>query len=134
MNIRTAILAAGLILYAAGIGTAASGGQDESPRNSPVVKVVKEWSPSVVNISTERIVLLKQQPYWQAYGGAFEEFFKQYAQQTVSATQKSATAALVRLKDVAKVELSQQTFATFSGVSGRKAAPKRAKRRRAVAR
>jgi HAE1 family hydrophobic/amphiphilic exporter-1 len=32
------------------------------------------------------------------------------------------TAAIVRLKDVARVELSQQTFATFSGLSGRKAA------------
>ena len=32
------------------------------------------------------------------------------------------TAAIVRLKDVAKVELSQQTFATFSGLSGKKAA------------
>jgi HAE1 family hydrophobic/amphiphilic exporter-1 len=32
------------------------------------------------------------------------------------------TAAIVRLRDVARVELSQQSFATFSGLSGRKAA------------
>jgi serine protease Do len=85
MKVRTAVLAAVLVLFAVSGGTAAFGVQDESPRNSPVVKVVKEWSPSVVNISTERVVLLKQQqPYQQAYAGAFDEFFKQNAQQAVS--------------------------------------------------
>lgn len=56
----------------------------ETPRLSPIVKVVKECSSSVVNISTEQIVVLQQQPYWRAYGSAFDEFFRQYAQQTVS--------------------------------------------------
>ena len=32
------------------------------------------------------------------------------------------TAALVRVRDVARVELSQQSFGTFSGLSGKKAA------------
>jgi len=85
MKLRTAVLAAVLVLFAVSGGTAAFDVQDESPRNSPVVKVVKERSPSVVNISTERVALLKQQqPYQQAYAGAFDEFFKQNAQQTVS--------------------------------------------------
>jgi len=80
MNRCIVILAATILLAAFSGGCAA-----ESARNSPIVKVVKEWSPSVVNISTERVVLLQQQPYWQAYGGAFDEFFKQFAQSTVSA-------------------------------------------------
>ncbi|HCZ16649.1 MAG TPA: hydrophobe/amphiphile efflux-1 family RND transporter, partial [Candidatus Accumulibacter sp.] len=42
--------------------------------------------------------------------------------QLLKATPARETAAIVRLKDLARVELSQQTFATFSGLSGRKAA------------
>src|SRR5262249_51359503 len=34
----------------------------------------------------------------------------------------SQTAAIVRIKDIAKVELSQEAFTSFSGVSGKKAA------------
>jgi hydrophobic/amphiphilic exporter-1 (mainly G- bacteria), HAE1 family len=44
------------------------------------------------------------------------------ASQTVAPPQVGETAAVVRLRDVAKVELSQQAFTTFSGLSGRKAA------------
>lgn len=90
MKRRAAVITAALVTLVALVLIAASGAAAEDrhtkgPRNSPIVKVVREWSPSVVNISTERIVLLQQQqPYWQAYGGAFNEFFKQYAQQTVS--------------------------------------------------
>ena len=34
----------------------------ENARITPIVKVTKEWSPSVVNISTEHIVLLQAHP------------------------------------------------------------------------
>ena len=34
----------------------------ESERITPVVKIVKEWSPSVVNISTEQVVILRSHP------------------------------------------------------------------------
>lgn len=51
----------------------------ESPRVTPVVKVVQRWAPSVVNISTERIVLLRQNPFWGHYGGVFDEFFSRHA-------------------------------------------------------
>ncbi|MFA5143452.1 MAG: trypsin-like peptidase domain-containing protein [Candidatus Omnitrophota bacterium] len=34
----------------------------ESIRITPVVKIVKEWSPSVVNISTEQVVLMQAHP------------------------------------------------------------------------
>ena len=42
--------------------------------------------------------------------------------QLLKTTPAGETAAIVRLKDLARVELSQQTFATFSGLSGKKAA------------
>ena len=42
--------------------------------------------------------------------------------QAQSATQVGETAQIVRIKDIAKVELSQQAFSTFSGLSGKKAA------------
>lgn len=45
-------------------------------RNTPVVKIVREWSSSVVNISTERVVLLQQNPNWQKFGSFFDEFYK----------------------------------------------------------
>ena len=38
-----------------------------------------------------------------------------------NSTQLSETAAIVRLKDVAKIEMSQQHFTLFSGLSGKKA-------------
>ena len=44
------------------------------------------------------------------------------ASNTVKAADTSPTAAIVRIKDIAKVELSQEAFTTFSGVSGKKAA------------
>lgn len=53
-------------------------------RNTPIVNVIKECSPSVVNISTERIVLLQQHPYWGAYGNLFDNFFDQYSKTVVS--------------------------------------------------
>jgi serine protease Do len=69
-------------------------------RNSPIVKVVKECSPSVVNISTERVVAVQQHPYWTAYGSAFNEFFNQYAQKTVStATLKGIGSGVIVSKD-----------------------------------
>ncbi|HTW87480.1 MAG TPA: efflux RND transporter permease subunit, partial [Candidatus Binataceae bacterium] len=44
------------------------------------------------------------------------------AAQTESSIQEQPSAAVVRLKDVARVELSQQEFTSFSGLSGHKAA------------
>src|SRR5499426_774084 len=44
------------------------------------------------------------------------------ASQTPKTTQTNQTAAIVRIKDVAKVELSQQQYTIFSGLSGKKAA------------
>jgi serine protease Do len=55
-------------------------------RETPVVEVVRDWGPNVVNIGTERVVLLRQQPLWrgrgQAYDAVYQNFFQ--AQQMVS--------------------------------------------------
>lgn len=42
----------------------------QSERNTPVVRIVKEWGPSVVNISTEQLVPLRQHAFWSQYGDA----------------------------------------------------------------
>src|SRR5215468_5547711 len=44
------------------------------------------------------------------------------ASQTLKTTETNQTATEVRIKDIAKVELSQEAFTTFSGLSGKKAA------------
>jgi len=54
-------------------------GDASSKRESSVVEVVRDWGPSVVNIGTEKVVLLRQQPFWRGYGhqydAAFQNFF-----------------------------------------------------------
>lgn len=50
----------------------------ESRRESPVVEVVREWGPSVVNIGTEKIAFLRQQPAWQRYGHEFDAAFQNF--------------------------------------------------------
>jgi len=54
-------------------------------RVTPVVRVVNEKSHSVVNISTERVVLLRYNQYWGHYGSIFDDFFNQYAGPTIGA-------------------------------------------------
>lgn len=56
----------------------------ESARHTPIVKVVQECIPSVVNISTESSVVLKQHPLGNEYGGAFEDFYNHFAAQPVN--------------------------------------------------
>jgi serine protease Do len=50
----------------------------KSPRETPVVQVVRENAVSVVNIRTERLVDLKEHPAWGQYGERLDGFFKQY--------------------------------------------------------
>ena len=44
------------------------------------------------------------------------------ASQTLKTIETNQTSAIVRIKDIAKVELSQEAFTTFSGLNGKKAA------------
>lgn len=50
----------------------------KSPRETPVVQVVRDNAASVVNIRTERLVDLKEHPAWGQYGERLDRFFKQY--------------------------------------------------------
>ncbi|MBN2517126.1 MAG: trypsin-like peptidase domain-containing protein, partial [Deltaproteobacteria bacterium] len=49
-----------------------------SMRKTPIVKVVREYAPVVVNIRTERIVDLKEHPDWGKYGEQLDNFLKEY--------------------------------------------------------
>lgn len=76
-----------------------SGFAEESSRHTPVVDVVKSWSPSVVNISTEKIAFLRRQPFWGDYGDAFDSFFKEFygrgQQQVAAVTLRSVGSGVV---------------------------------------
>jgi S1-C subfamily serine protease/HSP20 family molecular chaperone IbpA len=50
----------------------------DSLRQTPIVKVVRQNADSVVNISTERIVYLRESPFWGTYGNKFDFFFDQF--------------------------------------------------------
>lgn len=62
-----------LILALAGCGATVV-----SPRETSVVRVVRDNAASVVNIRTERLVDLKEHPAWGQYGERLDRFFKQY--------------------------------------------------------
>lgn len=49
-----------------------------NPRETPIVKVVKENAEAVVNISTERIILLRENPAWGSYGNELDYFFGEF--------------------------------------------------------
>ncbi len=55
-----------------------SGADAQSLRRTPVVEVVEKCSESVVNISTERVAYLRQQPFWKGYGRAYDEMFETF--------------------------------------------------------
>ena len=50
----------------------------KSPRETPVVQVVRDNAASVVNIRTESLVDLKEHPAWGQYGERLDRFFRQY--------------------------------------------------------
>ena len=47
----------------------------ENVRETPVVKVIRKCAPMVVNISTERTLMLQQNPFWGAYGGQLDAIY-----------------------------------------------------------
>ncbi len=55
----------------------------ETLRDTPIVNVIKECGSSVVNISTERLVLLPQHPYWKDYGNLLDSVFDQYSKTAI---------------------------------------------------
>jgi serine protease Do len=50
----------------------------KSSRETPVVKVVRQYAPMVVNIRTESIIDLREHPDWGEYGEQLDLFFKKY--------------------------------------------------------
>lgn len=75
-----------LLLVSAMISDRQPPAHASSARETEVVKVVRQWAPSVVNISTERIAYLRRQPFWRGYGDNFDAMFRDFFQQsTVSA-------------------------------------------------
>lgn len=50
----------------------------ENVRETSVVKVVRENASCVVNVSTERVLFLRQNPFWGSYGSEFDEFFNHF--------------------------------------------------------
>ncbi len=45
-------------------------------RVTPAVRIFKKVSPAVVNISTERVVLLNKNPYWKNQGQALDKIYQ----------------------------------------------------------
>ena len=50
----------------------------KSSRQTPVVRVVREYTPMVVNIRTETIIDLREYPEWGQYGEQLDLFFREY--------------------------------------------------------
>ncbi len=50
----------------------------KSARETPVVRVVREYGPTVVNIRTENIIDLREYPEWGQYGEELDSFFEEY--------------------------------------------------------
>jgi serine protease Do len=62
-----------------GMSASEASSQRESKRGSPVIEVVRDWGPSVVNIGTEKIAFLRQQPFWQGgYGNQYDANFQNF--------------------------------------------------------
>jgi serine protease Do len=50
----------------------------KSSRETPIVEVVRQYAPIVVNIRTENIIDLREHPEWGEYGEQLDLFFKRY--------------------------------------------------------
>jgi len=50
----------------------------KSSRQTPIVKIVREYAPAVVNVRTETIMDLKEYPEWGKYGEQLDLFLKEY--------------------------------------------------------
>lgn len=71
-----AIFFTAVLLISSGIAVPNAG--CDNPRETPIVKVVRENAGAVVNISTEHIVLLRENPVWGSYGSEFDYLFNQF--------------------------------------------------------
>ena len=75
---KTAKILTLFVLFALLLFTNSYSADGKSRRETPIVKVVREYAPVVVNIRTERIVDLKEHPDWGKYGERLDTFLKEY--------------------------------------------------------
>jgi serine protease Do len=69
-----------------------------TPRDTPIVKVVREYGRNVVNVRTETLLDLKDTPEWGQYGEEMDAFFKQFFGENYSEgtlTQKSVGSGVI---------------------------------------
>lgn len=71
---RCVLSVAGFLL----LSPAVVAGDPVNPRETPIVKVVRDNAGAVVNISTERVLLLRENPVWGDYGSEFDFWFDQF--------------------------------------------------------
>jgi serine protease Do len=67
-----------MALFLAGLIFTMTACRATSPRETPIVRIVREFAPTVVNIRTERLIDLKEYPEWGQYGEQLDTLFKQY--------------------------------------------------------
>jgi serine protease Do len=67
-----------LVLSLVFAAMACSNSYSKSFRNTPIVNVIKQYAPAVVNIRTETVLDLKQYPEWGRYGSELDTLLKEY--------------------------------------------------------
>ncbi len=66
-----------------------------SPRRTPVVEVVEQAGPAVVNIRTEQIVQRRSSPFFGFGGSLFEEFFRDFAPPRLYTTESLGSGVII---------------------------------------
>lgn len=118
-----------VVLIAAALGFFASPALADSARMTPAVKVIQRCAPAVVNISTEQLVLLRQNPFWGAYGTQLDDYFNQYSKNYVGAMKFPSVGSGVLVTDdgiivtnAHVIHMANKIFVTFSDGSTQEAA------------
>ncbi|RMF47032.1 MAG: PDZ domain-containing protein [Deltaproteobacteria bacterium] len=85
----------GFLVVAVLLAWAAPAFSAHSPRRTPVVEVVEQAGPAVVNIRTEQIVQRRGSPFFGFGGSLFEEFFRDFAPPRVYTTESLGSGVII---------------------------------------